>query len=339
MRRVLLPLAVLLACLAPAAALAAPTVRLGAEPRAGVYAAGALWVLADRGGDRVLLEVSPRALRPTGRRVVIATGVRRDPRAQSPGTVRPSLAYADGVLLTIDPVTNVVVRVDPGTLAVARAATSEGTTLAAGPAGVWVAGGPIAEGFVHPMARIDPATLAVGDRRSTPSGLGSRSSVEIAVTRRALWVARPAASRGGLAIDLGTGPVPGVLFGPWQMYARGDTLYGTERYGCEAFVTPDTTYVGRRIVMEPDRDRCARLYARDVTGGRAGSVWVAYARGRARTGLLVQRPDDGRPGRRVTTIGPDPVDLVSAPGAVWVLDRTGRTLTRIPARPFPARAG
>lgn len=50
---------------------ATTTVRLDARPRAAVNAAGHLWVLADRGEARVLMETGALTGLPTGREVTI----------------------------------------------------------------------------------------------------------------------------------------------------------------------------------------------------------------------------------------------------------------------------
>jgi len=93
----------LFAVAAPAAA--ATTARLDAEARAAVQASGHLWVLADRGGARVLIEADRMTGRVTGREVTIAaSGV---PRYAGVGQaqIRPSLTVAGGALWTTDPTT------------------------------------------------------------------------------------------------------------------------------------------------------------------------------------------------------------------------------------------
>lgn len=94
MRRLLGATALALLAAAPVLG-ASTTVRLDVEPRVGVNAGGHLWALADRGDTRVLVEAGRFTGRPTGREVVVATGIPPDVGVGVGNTVvRPSLTAA-----------------------------------------------------------------------------------------------------------------------------------------------------------------------------------------------------------------------------------------------------
>ncbi|WP_217925141.1 hypothetical protein [Miltoncostaea oceani] len=92
MRRLLGATALALLAAAPVLG-ATTTVRLDVEPRVGVNADGHLWALADRGDTRVLVEAGRFTGRPTGREVVVATGISPDVGV-GVGVGRPSLTAA-----------------------------------------------------------------------------------------------------------------------------------------------------------------------------------------------------------------------------------------------------
>jgi hypothetical protein len=316
----------LLALLAAAPAQGAvTTARLDAEPRAGVVADDDLWVLADRGATRVLIEADRVTGRPTGREAVVATGVPRDLPVLVPMVVRPSIAAAGGALWTPDPVTGDLVRVDPRTATVTARAPLGAAYVAAGPAGLWITGAPRPmalpgqEVLPGTVSRVDPAGARVIGTLPTSTD----ATVEIAVGRRGLWAARTSPTRDLERVD---GPVPArIPGGAWQLSARSGTLHATRRYSCTVTILPSEG-PGRSLEM------CTRpraLYPRDVarSGGRVW--WAAVARQGRPRGVVVSRRASGAGGTSRVAVGDDPVDVVPSGRGVWVLSRSDRTMTRV----------
>jgi hypothetical protein len=325
MKRLLAASAIALLAAAPALG-ATTTVRLGVEPRVGVNAGGHLWVLADRGGSRVLIETGALTGRPTGREVVVATGVAQDPATTGQTTVRPSLTVAGGGLWTVDPTTGDAVRVDPATATVAVRAPIATRIVAAGPSGLWATGPPTAVegGFRYPVRRLDPATGVIVGEVAFGPGLGAPR--ELAVGTGGVWVARIAGQVPVVRIDPATGAVGLVDAGSWRLASRAGTILTARRNTCLVSVLP---WTGR-----PDGVRTCRqvfsVYPRDVTAS-GGSAWLAYVvgKGERRAGWVTRRAfdDRGRPVR--TRVGADPVDVVPSRRGVWVLSRSDRTMTRV----------
>ncbi|MGD9570722.1 MAG: hypothetical protein AB7V62_02400 [Thermoleophilia bacterium] len=327
MRRVAVIVSAGLALTAAAPAVGATTtVRLDAEPRAAVNAGSHLWVLADRGDTRVLIEAGHLTGRPTGREVVVATGVTRDPEGTGTTTIRPSVTLAGGGVWTVDPATGDAVRVDPARAAVTVRAPIATRVVAAGPAGLWATGPPTAVpgGLRYAVRQLDPATGAIVGEVAFGPGLGGPR--ELAVGAGGVWVARIGGWLPIVRIDARTGAESLVDVGSWRLSAHGGTLVSTRRAVCLAWVAPWAGPV-RPLRMCPPR---RTLYPRDLAlaGGRVW--WAAVAgKGAARRGVLVRRDASGAPGRVQVRVGRDPVDVVPSGRGVWVLSRSDRTLTRV----------
>lgn len=319
--------AALLASAAPG--LGATTVRIDAQPRVGVQAGGHLWIVADRGDARVLIEADRLSGRPTGRQVTIAaSGVPFDGGLAGQNTVRPSLTVAGGALWTIDSTTTEAVRVDPvaarTTLRVDLGPGEVQRYIAAGPAGLWVTAPTVqvAAGFARRLVRLDPATGAqLGEVRIGP---GSTLLREIAVGRGGIWANRHSGNSLLLRIPSPAGAATETRAGQWQLFARRGTLYSTRRNTCRVSVSPWNA-PARTFAM------CASgtvAYVRDVASA-GGAVWWTAFRAPGRPGVLARRAADGTGPVRRWPVGSDPVDVVPAGAGVWVLSRADRTLTRI----------
>ncbi len=66
-------------------------------------------------------------------------------------------------------------------------------------------------------------------------------------------------------------------------------------------------------------------------------MWLAQYRPREANGRLVQASLTGTGPTRIFKVGRDPVDVVPGRNAVWVLNDSDRTITRVPAKPLPKR--
>lgn len=328
---------------APASPLGPVTVRTIAtpgEPRVAAVSGGSLWVLVDRGAERRVVEIDASGRR-TGRDVLVASGVRRDFPFLVPSIARPSLAATPGSLWTVDPVARVLVRVRTADGAVERLPVGA-DYVAAGAGGVWVlptggvapeGGGP---GLVFPLARVDPqsgAVMEIRAVRSPHSSSGGRGGglgpVEAAVTRRRLWLSFVSPERFPASLDLASGALSVRGSFGWQLTARGTTLAATRRTTCDVRVVPDTGPAARIAML--GEAPCRGAFVRDVALGAAGTVWAAFDHGRSPGTLVGRRP--GSPARFVALIGTDPVDVVTAGRVVWVLDRAGRSVTRMVPAP------
>ena len=316
------------------------TVRLDGAPQVATFADEHLWVLVADTNAPALVEVNPSTAQPTGRRLALPAGTVPHPfglgsrTVLGPQRVRPSLALAGGDLFL--PAGDEIVQIDPATSREVRRIPFAASYVASGPAGLWATGGPDfqrrADGRLEVrwrLARVDPASGTFEERLIGP-GLDGLAPVELAVTEKDLWVVFPAVERRLVRVDPATGSVsgPGGVGGAWVTFATADTLYGTSRYG--------DVLVGRRgdAVSTFDMgltDGTHGVYWRDVAAGPADSLWAVTYRGPGTPGVLVQRPLDGAAPTRRYEVGSDPVDLVPAPRAVWVLDAEAATLTKVPA--------
>ncbi len=326
MRRVtaLVALCLALATAAPAVG-ATTTVRLDAEPRAAVNAGGHLWVLADRGDTRVLIEAGRLTGRPTGREVVVATSVPWDSGIGNT-VVRPSVTVAGGGIWTVDTRTGDAVRVDPVAARVTVRAAISTRTVAAGPSGLWATGPaePAAGGLRYPLRRLDPATGAIV--AEVPHGPGIGAPRELAVGSGGVWVARVAGSVPVVQVSAATGASNPVDVGSWRLAASGGVLVSAQRRTCLVWVTPWAGVPRRLWMCHPMRI----AYPRDLAlaGGR---VWWAAVTGKGASlrGVLVSRAASGAAGASQVRVGSDPVDVVPSGRGVWVLSRSDRTLTRV----------
>ncbi|MGD9570718.1 MAG: hypothetical protein AB7V62_02380 [Thermoleophilia bacterium] len=323
--------ALLAASLAPPALGAVTTARIGAEPRAGVHAAGKLWVLGDRGGDRVLVEADGRTGRPTGREVLVTTGLLPGPKVLAPRLVRPSLTVAGGYLWTAvpspDQSSNDLVRVDPRTAAVTLRVPLGANYVAAGPSGLWVTAAPEllvdamgrAAGAIRRVVRVDPSTGAVVDELRY--GPGMSAPLEIAVADTGVWLTRGLGDRGPLMRLPSDGRA--LPANAWQLFARGGTGLFADRGSCRVTVAPPTGRL-RDVALCTGTSR-----PRDVALS-GGAIWRAGTiGGSSPRGFVSRRALDGRGPIRAWRVGRDPVDVVPSGAGVWVLNRADRTLTRV----------
>ncbi len=313
------------------------TIPMPGEPRVAAVSGTALWVLVDRSGQRRLVEIGP-AGRRTGRDVLIATGVPRDFPFLVPSIARPSVAVTPGALWTVDPVAGSLVRVRTSDARVDRFPVGA-RYVAAGPAGLWVLPGDgVAapgggSGLVYPLARIEPESGLVAETR--PVGppypaFGGRGGglgpVELAVAGNRLRLSFPSPERFPRVLDLTTGALTAGDGFAWQLAARRTTIAATRRTTCDVHVAPETG-PGRRIAMM-GKAACRRSYVRDVALGPRGAVWALFDRGTA-PGMLVGRTIGSAARGVAFLVGTDPVDVVASGRVVWVLDRTGRSVTRM----------
>ena len=312
------------------------TVRLEGNPQVGAFVDGALWVIEAHGGSASLVEIDAARARPTGRVAPLPAEAVPSPFGPGrmsflgPGRIRPSMAVAGGDLFI--PAGEEVLQIDPAAAREVRRIPFAARSVAAGPAGLWAIGGskPLvdADGRVRllwRLARIDPESGALEERTIGP-GLGGLGPVDLAVGREP-WIAFAGLPRYVVRYDPATGTTSGVG-GSWQIYATGDALYATPRYG--DVIEVHRAAGSRSIDMGLTENRLG-VFWRDLAVGPAGSVWAANYRGPDRWGMLVQRALTGKGPVSRHIVGTDPVDVIATPRAVWVLNAADSTLTKVPA--------
>lgn len=328
------------------AASAASAITVPGHPKAGAYIDGRLWVLVDRGAVRRAVEVDPAAGRATGRAVRIGAAGPGDGRYPWNVVAPPALVVVQGGLWTVDAGSRTAIRIDPVRARATARVRLRGTAIASGAGGLWALdgrrlqpGGGRSAGYAHRVLRLDPRSGRVLSVETVGPGLGSRPFDRLAVGRDRIWLSLVSAT-GRLGTEVARGGVAATRIDGWRLTAHAGALF-TASFPCTIIVRPGQGPVSQRSLRTLSPRLCrdgtvSEAQPQDVVAGPARSVWELFLRGveppaGRSTGLVTWRRMDGTGRLRVAVVGRDPVALIPAPGAVWVVDRGSGRLMRVPA--------
>ncbi|MDX6554156.1 MAG: hypothetical protein QOD86_351 [Miltoncostaeaceae bacterium] len=317
---------------------AKPLMPAGTSPKQVAVGLGAVWVLTeDDAGRMVVLRLDQRTGRATADPIPVDGAERL---AIGAGAVWVSRGYSSD---------RGIVRVDPATAKVAAEIPiiSSGA-LAAGPAGVWTVECERRTGFQsgcneQQLARIDPATNAVGERITV---VGHNQDMEptasgLAVGSRYVWFTRYSdKSRTVQRLDTRSGKIAtdgGLGVG---LVVRGDAVWGLSGPGGCILVSGSATARVHTRSEVPGRPRftCSSL-AFDgssvwaVQGTNTAGIDPATVRVPARLVRIDART--ARPIGRPIPLGAAPATVDVADGVVWVASGDEGVIRRI----VPSKAG